>query len=67
MRSIVFESYGIEVIKRGECLYVRYDAGEVVVRMVEVEVSEAEAAKVQLSEDDAYEVVLAIQGRKKIK
>lgn len=61
--EIQFTGFGIEIIKRSERYYLRYDAGELVVKMVEIEITEDEATKARCSEKDAYEVILARQLR----
>ena len=58
MNERIFCDYGIEIFKRDDRFFIRYDAGEVVVRLEEVEVSEQEALKAQKSESDAYHVLL---------
>lgn len=61
MDEIIFEDYGITILKREEQLYVRYDTGELVIQMKESPITERQAQKAQQSEQDAYEVLLAIQ------
>lgn len=63
MNEVIFSDFGIEIIKRDERLFIRYDAGEIVVQTREDEISAGEAAKAQRSEEDAYEVLLACQQR----
>ena len=59
----VFKGFGIEILRREGKPYLRYDSGHFVTQMKEDEVSEDEAAKAQLSEADAYQVLLAVQAR----
>ena len=61
MDEIVFSDFGIDIVKRFEKFYLRYDAGELVVKMAEIEISKEECTKAQISEQDAYEVILAHQ------
>jgi len=61
--EIQFAGFGIEIIKRSERYYLRHDAGELVVKMIEIEITEEEAARAQLYEKDAYKVILARQLR----
>jgi hypothetical protein len=61
--KLVFAGFGIEVLERDGHFFIRYDSGEIAVNMREDEVSAEEAAKAQLSEQDAYEVLLACQRR----
>jgi hypothetical protein len=61
MDEIIFEDYGITILKREGQLYVRYDTGELVIQMKESQITERQAHKARQSEQDAYEVLLAIQ------
>lgn len=59
--SIVFEGYGMTLLRRNGQFIIRYDAGELVDKIEEIEVSEQEAQRAMRSERDAYEVILAHQ------
>jgi hypothetical protein len=61
--KILFADFGIEIIKRLERYFIRYDAGEIIVKMVEIEVTDEETTRARRSERDAYEVILASQTR----
>lgn len=61
MDSTIFSDFGIEIFKREERYFIRYDAGEIVVQIREEEITEEEATKAQKSEESAYEVLLACQ------
>lgn len=61
MSRVVFVGNGIEVVERHSRLFIRYDAGELVPKMEEVEVTKSELEKAKISEKDAYEVLLAHQ------
>jgi len=63
MNDLIFSGYGIEIFKREDHSFIRYDAGEIVVQIREVEVTEEEATKAQKSEKDAYEILLTCQVR----
>lgn len=63
MDGIIFVGYGVEIVKRGERFYIRYDAGEIAVQIREEEISAEDVTKVRKSEKDAYEVLLACQAR----
>ena len=63
MDNIIFSDYGIDILKRLERLYIRFDAGELVVHPKEIEITEEESVKAQMSEQDAYEVILAAEQR----
>ena len=63
MTDRFFEGFGIEILRRNNQLFIRYDAGHFVIQMVETEITEDEAQKAQISEQDAYEVILETQRR----
>jgi hypothetical protein len=63
MDEIIFCDFGIEIIKRNSHFFVRYDSGTAVARICEDEITEVEAMKAQLSEQDAYEVLLRCEKR----
>ena len=45
--GIIFESHGIELVRSGEKYFLRYDAGELVSKINEIEISEKEAIEIQ--------------------
>ena len=45
--DIICESHGIEIVRSGEKYYLRYDAGEIVSKIKEIEISEKEATEMQ--------------------
>lgn len=57
----IFEDYGIEIITKNGKYYIKYDAGEIVENIDEIEVSEEDANRAQRSEEDAYNVILEYQ------
>ncbi|WP_156876278.1 hypothetical protein [Rhodoferax antarcticus] len=63
MNSMIFSGFGIEIFKRDERYFIRYDAGELAVQFREDEINEDEAANAQKSEESAYDVLLACQRR----
>ena len=63
MDDQIFVGFGVEVLRRGKRFFIKYDMGEIVVQIQEIEITEAEAAKAQKSQNDAYEVILACQLR----
>lgn len=63
MNEIVFSDFGIEIFKRGERYFIRYDAGEIAVQFREEEITGEEAARAQESAESAYQVLLACQQR----
>jgi hypothetical protein len=67
MEESIFQAHGILIVKRDECYYIQFDAGELAVVMVEAEITEVEAKKAMLSEKDAYEVLITCQKRGKIR
>jgi predicted NUDIX family NTP pyrophosphohydrolase len=54
----IFEDFGIEILKRGEAFFIRYDAGHFNISMTEFEVTADEVEKARRSEQDAYEVCM---------
>jgi len=58
MREIIFEGHGIEIIKCNDKFFLCYDRGELVIDVVELQISEDEASKAMESEAAAYEVIL---------
>lgn len=60
MAERVFEGHGIEILRRGTKLFLRYDAGRFAIQLKEVEVTPEQAAKAQKGEREAYEVLLEI-------
>ena len=63
MKELVYEGYGCQIIRRGGKLFIEYDCGGAVSRLMEGEITEEEALKVQRGERDGYEVLLAIEKR----
>ena len=63
MEKMIFSGFGIDIIERDEGLFVRYDSGTIVSQLRELPISKGEAAKAQISEKDAYDVILACQLR----
>ena len=57
----IFEDYGIEILTKDDKYYIRYDTGEIVGRIDEIEVSEEDSIRAQKSEEDAYHVILKYQ------
>jgi hypothetical protein len=47
MEEILFSGFGIDIIERGEELYMRYDDGSLVTQSREDPITRAEAAKAQ--------------------
>ena len=45
--DIICESHGIEIVRSGEKYFLRYDAGELVSKIKEIEISEEEAMEIQ--------------------
>ena len=54
----VFSDYGIEIFKGDGKYFLRYDSGEIVSKLMEIEISEEDAIRAQLSEKDAYWVII---------
>jgi hypothetical protein len=52
----IYNDYGVEVYKKGNKYFLRYDAGELVVQMKEIEITEQEAEQIlsQKSSEELY-------------
>lgn len=61
MDKVIFSDFGIEIIDRDNQLFIRYDAGEIVVEMREHPITLDDAEKAKTSSKDAYEVLLKCQ------
>jgi hypothetical protein len=65
MEKIISEKFGCRIVKRNEKYFIQYDNGQSASWMVENEITKDEAEKAILSEEFAYEVILAAQKRSK--
>ena len=63
MEEIIFEGFGCQIFNRQNKFFIRYDGGEIAVKMTENEITEEESKRAMLSEKDAYEVILQAQKR----
>jgi hypothetical protein len=58
-KNDLLTNYGwCRVLKRGDKYFISYDAGGIAVKMVELEVTKAQANKAQVSQLDAEEVIV---------
>ena len=64
MDKIIFNNYGVILIEREGRFLIRFYSGGIVMKEEEEELSIDEAKKVQMSEKDAYEVLIAIEKKK---
>ncbi len=64
MENKIFEDFGCYILSRDGRYYICYDSGESAgSRILENQISFDEMTKAQLSERDAYEVILIAQNR----
>lgn len=63
MTELIFTGYDIDIIKRNDNYYIRYDDGTIAMFEKESKITFDEALKAQKSENDAYEVIIATQSR----
>jgi len=63
MSELIFTGYGIDIVKKDDGYYIRYDDGTVAMFEKESKITFDEATKAQKSENDAYEVIMATQSR----
>lgn len=64
MDKMIFVGFGVEIFARNGRIFIRYDTGEIVSKIQEDEITEEEVIKAQISERDAYEVLLACERRR---
>ena len=63
--KVLFEGFGVSVVRSEFGLFARYDSGESAgSRLVESAITEEEFTKLKLSEQDAYSVLVAARARK---
>ena len=63
MNGVIFTGYGVDVIFEEGEYYIQYDAGTIAMINKKAKITSEEALKAQLSEKDAYEVIIAAQNR----
>ena len=56
----IYNAHGIEIVKRDDQYFLRYDAGEIVTVINEIEISEEESREIQRKKDmeDLYEYMI---------
>jgi hypothetical protein len=56
----LYDNHGIEIYKKGERYYLRYDAGELVVQMNEIEITKDEMMQIQSqkSSEELYQYLI---------
>ena len=62
-KDLIFSGYGIGIFKTESVYSIRYDHGDIVPKFREDAITEEEAVKAQLSEQDAYKVLLGVMKR----
>ena len=61
--EVILENSGVELIKKEEKYFLRFDAGELAVQMQELEITAEEATQVQRNPTDAYNIILKYQNK----
>ena len=61
---VIFEDYGIEIILRENRYFIKYDAGELLIKYEEIEITKEEADRAQQGEKNAYEVIIWYQNKR---
>jgi len=61
--DLIFTGYGVDILKKNDGYYIRYDDGTVATFEKESKITFDEAMKAQKSESNAYEVIIATQSR----
>ncbi len=59
----IMEDEGIELYKNNNKYYLRYDAGELMIKMKSLEISAEEVKNVINNPDSAYNIILAYHDR----
>ena len=59
----IMENEGIELYKNNNKYYLRYDAGELMIKIKNLEISEEEAKNVINNPDSAYNIIIAYHDR----
>ncbi len=54
----IFNDYGIEIIKRSGKYFLRTDSGEMASRLIEAEITSADALLAQKGPNSAYDVII---------
>lgn len=65
MEKIITDKFGCQIIKKGEKLFIRFDEGHINLKYANYEITEEEARRVVISEEEAYKVCLTAQKRNK--
>ncbi|WP_314983682.1 hypothetical protein [uncultured Pantoea sp.] len=65
MSKLIFTGYGVDIVKKNDGYYIRYDDGTVAMFEKESKITFDDAMKDQKSEADAYEVIIATQFRER--
>lgn len=60
----IMESEGIELYRSNSKYYLRYDAGELSIKMKKLEISEEEAQNILANPDSAYGIILAYHDKR---
>lgn len=63
MEKILVDKYGIQVVLKNDKLYVRFDVGEIAVKIKDYEISCIEAIEALQSEETAYQLCSKVQTR----
>ncbi len=63
MKKEIFRGFGSKISKMGKKYFVEYDSGGIARETNEIEITEQEMIKFQISENDAYEVLSNAQKR----
>ena len=58
---IIFNDYGIQIIKDRDKYYIQYEYGEIATRMETIEISEEDAENAKVSPNEAYRIVIKYQ------
>ena len=63
MKTLIFSDYGIKIFQEDTTFSILYDHGGIVPKFREDSISSEESAQAQVSEHDAYKVLLRVMKR----
>jgi hypothetical protein len=59
----ILEDEGIELLKEQSRYFLRFDAGELAVKMLDLEITEAEANSIVQDANNAYDIIIGYQNK----
>ena len=63
--EIILDDEGIQLIRKDNKYYLKFDEGELMIKMKELEITHEEAIQVQRNPDYAYDIIINYQEQEK--